>query len=73
MKEKEDWQFELNEMVTTNSKLSETYKNFIQYITEHIITFPLLHDRKPDKAKIKSKINQRKAQMRKEAKRSLSS
>ena len=71
VKQKEDWQLKLEEMVTINSKPSEIYDNFIQYITEHDITIPLLDNEEPDKLKIKSKINQRKAQMRKEAKRSL--
>ena len=66
VKQKEDWQLKLEEMVTINSKPTEIYNNFIEDTTEHDIAITLLDDGEPDKQKIKSKINQRKDQMRKE-------
>ena len=60
VKQKEDWQLKLEEMVTINSKPSEIYDDFVQYITEHDITIPLLDNEEPDKLKINLRLTREK-------------
>ena len=67
----EEWQMQLDRMITATSKPQDVYEKFVEHAKENNITFPTLENGEPDKNKIKSKINQRKTQKKKEAKKSL--